>query len=264
MIDPFRLLATIESDKLEFDLFPLKDKRGEDILKKAPNSRSDKKTMTGEGLEMIFRSAGKFLSLFLVAAFSFIPAVRAETLSDEALLEKIQHSAFNYFIEEANPQNGLVRDRAHNFRKGATQSASSIAATGFGLSAYPVGVSRGWISREDALGRTRRSLEFFLNTAAQEHGFFYHFLTMDGGKRAIHSELSPIDTALFLAGVLFSAEYYKDPVITALAAKIYERVDWPWMLNGGKTLAMSWSPETGFSRHRWDHYNESKIGRAHV
>lgn len=200
-------------------------------------------------------------AIFLIIIFSLAPAVSAEkkseSLSDEQLLDIIQRQSLEYFLQESNPNTGLVRDKAHNFKPGQTVAPASIAAVGFALTAYGIAVERHWMDVGTARERTRRTLQFFLDQAAQEHGFFYHFLDVNSGKRAMRSELSPIDTALFLAGVLFAAEYYEDPEIRDLADKIYQRVDWSWMLHGGKTLSMAWSPESGFSRSYWDHYNES-------
>jgi len=179
--------------------------------------------------------------------------------SHDAFLNEVQEKAFRYFEEQHNPHNGLVRDSAPN-RLGVTGNApASIAAVGFALTVYPVAVERGWMSRASAHELTVRTLEFFLNDAPQQKGFFYHFLNFDTGERVNHSELSPIDTALFLAGALFAAEYYDDPKIRDLVQKIYERVDFPWMLNKGNTFALAWSPETGFSRARWDHFDESLL-----
>ncbi len=206
----------------------------------------------------------KILLIFGAFLFLIFPVVSAEnskraSMTDEELLELIEHKSFLFFVKEANPQNGLVRDRANNFIDGGTKSAASIASVGFALTAYGVGVERGWMDRSSAMERTRRTLRFFLEQAPQEHGFFYHFLDMETGERIKNSELSPIDTALFLAGALFAAEYYDDSGIRDLANKIYERVDWNWMLHGGETLALAWSPEQGFDKRRWDHYSENMI-----
>ncbi|MBI3316710.1 MAG: hypothetical protein HYZ85_01725 [Candidatus Omnitrophica bacterium] len=200
----------------------------------------------------------KFLFFFILFPH-FLPAEIEKGLSDEALLDLIQRRSFRYFEIEKNPKSGLVYDRAHNFKSGALRAPASIAATGFALTAYGVAVHRNWMDRASAQEITRRTLETFLTQVDQEHGFFYHFLDPVTAKRVNHSELSPIDTALFLAGVLFAAEFYEDPPIRDLAMEIYERVDWPWMLSGGETFRLAWSPENGFDRNRWDHYNESLI-----
>jgi hypothetical protein len=200
-----------------------------------------------------------FISLFLAPCPKVFAAEIALGLPDEELLDKIQRQSFDYFAFEKNPENGLVRDRADNFKKGAKSAPASIAASGFALAVYAIAVSRNWIDYASAREITVRTLQFFLNQAPEEHGFFYHYLDIATGKRSARSELSPIDTALFLAGALFAAEYYEDSEIRELANKIYERVDWNWMLHGGKTLALAWSPESGFNKHRWDHYDESMI-----
>lgn len=185
----------------------------------------------------------------------------AEPLSsdDEALLDEVQEKAYRFFEDHHNPYNGLVRDSAPNKPNAASNAPATIAGVGFALSAYPVAVERGWMNRATAHALTVRTLEFFLNQAPQHKGFFYHFLNFESGERAGRSELSPIDTALFLSGALFAAEYFEDAKIHDLVRRIYERIDFPWMMNNGKTLALAWHPETGFSKHRWDHFDESLL-----
>ena len=195
-------------------------------------------------------------------AFLLIPTLlfaAPEKISDDELLDLIQRQSLDFFLMESNPKNGLVRDRANNFSRSAGQSPASIASVGFALTAFAVGVERDWLDINTARERTYQTLQFFLNQAPHEHGFFYHFMNMTTGKNTRQSELSPIDTTLFLAGALFAAEYYEDTAIRDLAMKIYERVDWKWMLHNGETFAMAWSPSMGFSRHRWDAYCESMI-----
>lgn len=187
----------------------------------------------------------------------------------EAFLDEIQKRALHYFMKQTNPTNGLVRDWAFNSldrsepfmpvnRIETSQAPATIAGTGFALSAYGVGVSRGWLDRGAAIRMVRKALLFLRDTVPQEHGFFYHFLNFEDGKRAdVSSEVSVIDTGLAVVGALFAAEYLKDPEITGLAREIYERIDWPWMLNGGLTFAHGWSPERKFFPKRWSTYDES-------
>lgn len=208
------------------------------------------------------KNHGLFLFGIFILFISFhlaIPVYAAIDPADDAFLEEVQRKTFDYFIAERNPETGLVRDRANNFKKGATLSPASIAATGFALTVYGVGVKRGWLDEASAKLMTTKTLRFFLTQAPQEHGFYYHFMDPATGKRASRSEISPIDTALFLAGALFAAEFYQDTQIHDLAYQIYNRVDWPWLLHGGKTLSLSWSPESGFNKHRWDHFDESLL-----
>ncbi|HTL47002.1 MAG TPA: glucoamylase family protein [Verrucomicrobiae bacterium] len=208
-----------------------------------------------------FEAAAKVNAADLAPASAPASESKAPVLSpeDEDMLDQISRKAFDFFVQEADRKTGLVKDRANNFKRGAGNSPASIASTGFALTAWGVGAERGWIDRGTATELARRTLRYFLDEAPQEHGFFYHFLNFRTGARVKNSELSPIDTMLLLAGVLFAAEYFQDAEIESLAQKIYERVDWPWMMHGGDTLALAWSPEDGFSKYRWDHYSESML-----
>ncbi len=205
----------------------------------------------------------KFRGVFFFFAFVFFcpsPArPAASALSDDQLLELVQKQSYEFFARETNRRTGLVADRASNLSQAVVSAPASIAATGFGLSALAVAEARGWVDGGYARALVRATLIFFLESAPQEHGFFYHFLNRETGERSKKSELSPIDTALFLAGALFAADYFDDPDLRAMALKIYERVDFPWMLNGGRYFALAWSPEQGFSKYRWDHLDESLL-----
>jgi hypothetical protein len=177
---------------------------------------------------------------------------------DDILLDELQRAAFRFFQEQADPNTGLVRDRA---RSDGSPSAgkASIAASGFALSAWAVATQRGWVDRAAALAQVRKSLRFLADKAPRRHGFFYHFMEMDTGARAWKCELSPIDTGLFLAGAIMAREYFSDPEITLLVNRIIGDVDWEWFLNGGQTLSMAWHDEEGFSRYRWDKYSEATM-----
>jgi hypothetical protein len=184
---------------------------------------------------------------------------------DEELLDRLETSAFRYFLETVNPANGLVADTT---RPG---SPSSIAVVGFGLSCYPVAVERGWIGRSDAAARTLITLRFFRNSPQNESpsatgykGFYYHFLDRSSGSRAWQSELSLIDSALLLAGIMtaqvyFSGTAHAEEEIRRLADDLYERMDWQWAQNGGSTVAQGWKPECGFLHYGWEGYSEASI-----
>jgi len=174
-------------------------------------------------------------------------------VQDEEFLEKIERDSFRYFEKEINPENGLIKDSS---RPG---SPCSVAAVGFGLTALCIGESRGWIEKGEAYFRILRVLRTFKDKVPHEKGFFYHFINMRTGERAWNSEISSIDTALFLAGALFAGEYFKGTPIESLARELYERVEWPWMLNGKKVFCMGWKPETGFLPYYWDSYSEAMI-----
>ena len=186
------------------------------------------------------------------------------TAEDQQFLEDLERRSFEYFWQQADPKTGLVPDRARMDGLPLDenhQGTASIAATGFGLTALCIAAERKWISRAQARERTRNTLAFFANKAFQKHGWFYHWLDAKTGERRWASEVSSIDTALLLAGVLTARQYFSDdPEIQKLATKIYERVDFRWMLNGDPLLlSHGWKPETGFLKPRWDTYSEDTI-----
>ena len=192
------------------------------------------------------------------------------TSTDEKL-QDIQKKAFYYFECEANPANGLIRDKTAPDDKWSRDWPSSIAAVGFALASYPVAVTRDFLSREAAVQRTLATLRFFAQSAQGPEpdatgyrGFYYHFLDMQTGRRAWQCELSSIDTALLLAGMLTCARFFTgdaaDEVeIRSLADALYRRVEWDWALDGGSTLSMGWHPESGFLPFRWNGYNEALL-----
>jgi hypothetical protein len=186
------------------------------------------------------------------------------TRADELFLEDLERRSFNYFWEQADPQTGLVPDRARMDGSALDENhrnVASIAATGFGLTALCIAAERNWINRNEARERTRNTLLFFANKAFQQHGWFYHWLDAKTGERRWQSEVSSIDTALLLGGVLTVRQYFgDDPEIRTLASRIYERVDFRWMLNDHPLLlSHGWKPETGFLGTRWDTYSEDTI-----
>ncbi len=193
-------------------------------------------------------------------------ATPKEFVDDTAFLDLLAATAFDYFRFEANPRNGLVRDRTRR------DSKCSIAAVGFGLSAQVAAVERGWWDRAAAAERVRTTLRTFLELpqgpgaegTAGHRGWFYHFLEMDTGLRAWKCELSSIDTVLFLGGVLDARAFFRGDVpvereIRDLAERLVARVDWSWMTDGEDTFSMGWHPEKGFIRSRWRGYNEGML-----
>lgn len=189
---------------------------------------------------------------------------RQDSYSDQKL-ETLQRLTFDYFLKEANPENGLVPDST---RQG---SPCSIAATGFALASYPVGVERGFITRDEAITQTLATLRFFWNSAQGPEpdvtgykGFYYHFLDMKSGRRAWDCELSTIDSTFLIAGALTAAQYFNrdnqdELEIRTVADALYRRVDWQWAQNLGATVTHGWRPESGFIKYRWEGYNEALV-----
>ena len=187
----------------------------------------------------------------------------AADVADDALLDPLQHAAFNYFLKAYNPRNGLVADTT---REGAP---CSIAVIGFALSAYPVGVERGWMARSDAVQRTLVTLRFLMASdqsgsacATGHRGFYFHFLDMQSGTRVWHSEVSLIDTGFLMAGILTAATYFDtdtpdETELRALADALYRRVDWRWAQRDSGAVTHGWKPECGFLNYGWEGYSEA-------
>jgi len=175
--------------------------------------------------------------------------------TDEQLLDEIQRASFEFFWNEASANTGQVKDRA-SVEGLDSHTMSSIAATGFGLTSLCIGDRRGYRKTPQIVERVKSTLRFLIDGTPNVHGFYYHFIHMETGKQWERVELSSIDTSLLLCGVLTARQYFADQEIKDLATKIYERVDWQWMLNGGATVSMGWHPETGFLDARWEHYCE--------
>jgi hypothetical protein len=183
----------------------------------------------------------------------------------EARLDALQRHSFEYFVRETNLANGLVADKSQ------PGSPASIAAVGFALAAYPVGVERGWMTRQDAVARTLTLLRFFWASpqgkgtdATGYKGFYYHFLDMNTGRRAGLCELSTIDSTFLIAGMLAAAAFFNhddedEQALRILADALYRRADWAWACNGAATVSHGWTPEGGFLPYRWSGYDEATL-----
>ena len=185
---------------------------------------------------------------------------------NEAFLDTLQENTFRWFWETTNAENGLTPDRWPE------PPFSSVAAVGFALTAYPVGVERGYVTRAEARDRTLTTLRFFWNAPQGEEaqgmtgyrGFFYHFLDMNTGERYQNTELSTIDTALLMAGVLFSQQYFDEEnpdeeEIRALADSLYRRVEWDWMQLPDGLISMCWRPGQEICDYGYEGYDEAMI-----
>ncbi|MFH8039241.1 MAG: glucoamylase family protein [Candidatus Aenigmatarchaeota archaeon] len=176
-------------------------------------------------------------------------------LSDDELLELISKRLFNYFYENKSPRTGFIKDRSTVF------SPSSIAATGFGLTAFCIADFRGWIPKRQSERIVKLILQSIKYKLEKDMGYYYHFVDMHTGKRAGNSEVSSVDTALLLAGVIVAREYFDNPKIKKLCDEIYLSVEWDKFLEPKtKLLYMGWDPENGFKNYvLWDHFAEAMI-----
>lgn len=207
-----------------------------------------------------------FLFLFVACKNQEVVDNNQPSLPADFSLDTLQRDAFNYFWEEANDSNGLIPDRS------PTETYSSIAATGFGLTCYLIGIENGYITRDQAVERVLKTLKFFWQSPQSVgpsgingyKGFFYHFLDMDTGNRFEEVELSTIDTGLLMAGVLSCQTYFDheneaEAEIRAYADSLYRRVEWDWAMHDDGLMSMGWHPESGFIDEYWRGYNEAMI-----
>lgn len=208
------------------------------------------------------------LGLSGLAAGCALPTAGRRELAGDALrnafLDDLQRRTFDYFWDTTNPANGLARDRYPR------PSFASMAAVGFALTAYPIGVHRGYVSRSAAAQRTLATLRFLADAPQGDvrsgmtghKGFFYHFVDMERGARFEKTELSTVDTALLLGGILFAKGYFDraaEVEIRELAERIYARVDWTWAQARPPTIALGWSPEKGHLPYDWVAYSEGML-----
>ncbi len=177
-----------------------------------------------------------------------VPVDIAEVIAYE------MEGAFAFFWEQANTDAGsagfgLIRDRFPG-----SEGIASTAAVGFGLTAYPIGVEKGYISYQEGFDRANGTLDTLLGMERVE-GFYYHFVDMETGKRAWESEISSIDTSILVLGVLAAGEYFGGEV-QSKAQQIYDGVNWPWFVDESRNMFyMAYRPEEGFGGH-WDFYAE--------
>ncbi|MEI9975953.1 MAG: glucoamylase family protein [Ignavibacteriota bacterium] len=184
--------------------------------------------------------------------------------SDDLFLDELSRRAFRFFWEQADARTGLALDRTRNSgdkTPGRSREVASLASTGFALTALSIGYRREWHTPSEIQGRVRNTLRHLAYTQEHVRGWFYHFVDTHTGERQWKSELSTIDSALLLAGVLTAQQCFaSDAEIVRLAQEIYERVDFPWMLDPETNLIrMGWQPETGFLRAQWRDYRENLI-----
>jgi hypothetical protein len=183
-----------------------------------------------------------------------------------AFLDDLQRRTFLWFRDVTDTTTGLTPDRW------PTRSFHSSAAVGFALTAWPIGVERGWMTREDAARRVLATLRF-LWTAPQDSaasgitgykGFVYHFLEPETGHRFRDVELSTVDTALLLAGAFFCQTWFdratpEEMEIRALTDSLYARIDWQWASPRAPLIGHGWNPESGHLAWDWGGYNEAML-----
>lgn len=174
----------------------------------------------------------------------------------EAFLLEVQRRCYQFFVDAADPRTGLISDRAATNGKWFSGHAS-VAACGFGLVGHAIAQANEWVSPNEAAERTLKLLRTLENIPGQHRGFYYHFVERYNGQRSPYAELSTIDTAILMAGVMSSSIAFADRQdIAESSQRLLDRVQWRWMLNPNGTMKMGWTPEYGFLPHHWDRFSE--------
>lgn len=193
-------------------------------------------------------------SCLLVTNTPVIPANAYEiSAEDREFLKKIEKDSIQYFLRETNPETGLTKDSS---RSGTT---ASISATGFALASFAIAASNGWLSYEDAYQKIEKTISTIHKKKCGKKGFYYHFLDAETGQRAWNSEVSSIDTALFMAGALLASTYFEKTALETNIHALYDQIEWGWMLNGGQVFSHGWKPQEKFLPYYWDIYSEHLI-----
>ncbi len=207
------------------------------------------------GLPLLSQSSGQRPATQPHSSPAPQPAPTSLSAEDDQFLEVVEHANFLFFWEQANPLTGLIKDRC-NVRSKDAGIAGSIASTGFGLTALCIGEKRGYVSHAESRLRVIQALSFLWHKLPTHRGFFFHFANIDTGERLWDSEVSSVDTAILLCGILTCREHFEDKTITDLANAIFDRVDWTWLSEDTTLLPMGWKPESGFLPSKWDIYSE--------
>jgi hypothetical protein len=198
----------------------------------------------------IFPVLGSISALLLIS--SPCPTLGLQ-FSDEELLDQVEQTSFKFFWEQSDPITGQTKDRALASGEPDPRNVASIAATGFGLAGLAIAHERQYGNRSGIENRVLNTLRFLRYNMTNVNGFYYHFIDMSTGERVWECELSSIDTALLIGGVITVGEYFKNnSEIVQLADDIYSAVDYEWMLNGTQFLNMGWKPESGFLNDSWN------------
>ncbi|HZQ93666.1 MAG TPA: glucoamylase family protein [Candidatus Sulfotelmatobacter sp.] len=174
---------------------------------------------------------------------------------DDQFLNEVESASFQFFWEQGSPNTGMVKDRC-NLHNPNQVSAASIAATGFGLTALCIADQRKFVPAGAALERVFATLRFLWRKLPNHRGFFFHFAHPETGERMFDSEVSSVDTAILMCGVISCREHFRHPAVAQLANLILNRVDWSWLAEDTALLTHGWTPEVGFLSSRWDYYSE--------
>jgi len=172
------------------------------------------------------------------------------SLSDGALLDRVQRQTLRYFVDFAHPVSGLARERSNPVAGYDYRDTVTTGGTGFGVMALIAGAARGFVTRADARAQVATIVDF-LASADRFHGVFPHFLHGGTGKTIPFSAKDDggdlVETSFLMMGLLCARQYFSDDAkLGAAIDRLWHAVEWDWHTRGEDVLYWHWSP-----RHDW-------------
>lgn len=184
-----------------------------------------------------------------------MPDIEEPTISDEELLDLTQKETFKYFWDFAETNSGSARERYHPGDASNDPNTVTTGGTGFGLMGILTGIERGFVTREQAIERLTKILEFF-ESADRFHGAWPHWLDGKTGKVKPFSPMDDggdlVESAFLAQGLICIKEYFKDgtDIEMSLANKadqLWKGVEWDWYTQNKNVLYWHWSPIHNFN-----------------
>ena len=171
-------------------------------------------------------------------------------LTDEELLDMVQEYTFRYFWDFAHEASGMARER------NTSGNTVTSGGSGFGIMCIPVGIEKGYITRDEGAERTLKILNF-LSTADRFHGAWSHWINGNTGKVIPFSTKDNggdiVETAYMAQGLLTIRQYFNgtsadEQQIVQMATELWEGIEWDWYRrNGSGSIYWHWSPD-----YNWD------------
>ena len=190
------------------------------------------------------------------------------TITESELLDIVQKSTFKYFWDFAEINSGCARERYHVDDPNNDANTVAVGGTGFGIMAILVGIERGYITRDQAVERLQKILNF-LENADRFHGAWPHWLNgTDGSVKPFGADDDGgdlVETAYLCQGLITVKEYFKngsytEKILAEKADELWKGVEWDWYTQGQDVLYWHWSPNYQFSKNfKLKGYNEVLI-----
>lgn len=190
--------------------------------------------------------------------------------TDDEFLDFIQKTHINYMWEGAEQISGLAPERIHMDGIYPQDDADVITTggSGFGIAGLIVGIERGFIPREEGVGRLHKISDYLAN-ADRYHGVWSHWITGPTGKTKPFSQKDNggdlVESAFLMQGLLIAREYFKDgneneKLLAEKIDRLWREMEWDWYLNGKDVLYWHWSPDYNWEMNfPLEGYNECLI-----